>query len=570
MRRRVVILSVLLFTSFFPSATTENPFENFTLTIEYRAGDPIQQGFAYYLAKVLPLIAIEVKVVEKHYGQYVNDLIVNRNKPYDLAFSIFSDAETLLPDFFEMYHSQGFIGKNVFQLSNPEWKDWIQRDVDITQDEVDQLIINISRSFDWDGIRKELTERFQRLFMEKLLYSLPLLQQIGLMEVRNSLVPFYPEEGWERSIFLGAQWIEQPEERKNDNKTIAIPLRNMPQSFDPLWHSTPITDLIYPRLFLFSKELGSPHPYLVRQYNISTWKEAQIDGNTTDISNGKLDLWLNGDWQWISPNGTSLSPVTGQDVKFTFDLILNRSLIETQTAKAIRFQIHHVEFNSTDNRISVFLRDPKVENLRIMNIPILPSFLLGGDLHFDNGTVIRALENSNAGSFEDFDPFQTLEWKEFSSNPVQSGPFIICSSNSTQGGSDLIELVANPYFTFPNEWDINDFFLGNNQTEEAYFFVWSDDPSTTQKEKPNRFKIEKFFPKRNDVVRLLMEPITYANGSTLDDPAITYGIVFSNFMNKGVFIFKGGTDRLINLMKTEMQKNGGHPGSQNKGISCQQ
>ena len=38
-------------------------------------------------------------------------------------------------------------------------------------------------------------------------------------------------------------------------------------------------------------------------------------------------------------------------------------------------------------------------------------------------------------------------------------------------------------------------------------------------------------------MRLLMEPITYANGSTLEDPAITYGIVFSNFMSKGVFTF---------------------------------
>ena len=37
-----------------------------------------------------------------------------------------------------------------------------------------------------------------------------------------------------------------------------------------------------------------------------------------------------------------------------------------------------------------------------------------------------------------------------------------------------------------------------------------------------------------------MEPITYANGSTLEDPAITYGIVFSNFMQKGVYTFEGG------------------------------
>jgi phytoene dehydrogenase-like protein len=67
---------------------------------------------------------------------------------------------------------------------------------------------------------------------------------------------------------------------------------------------------------------------------------------------------------------------------------------------------------------------------------------------------------------------------------------------------------------------------------------------------------EQFFPGRSDVHRLLMEPITYANGSTLDEPAITYGIVFSNFMNKGVFTFEGGTDKLISMMADELQKNG--------------
>jgi phytoene dehydrogenase-like protein len=67
---------------------------------------------------------------------------------------------------------------------------------------------------------------------------------------------------------------------------------------------------------------------------------------------------------------------------------------------------------------------------------------------------------------------------------------------------------------------------------------------------------DRFFPGREDVIRLLMEPITYANGSTLEDPAISYGIVFSNFMSKGVYTFQGGTDRLIHLMQDEMVKNG--------------
>lgn len=92
---------------------------------------------------------------------------------------------------------------------------------------------------------------------------------------------------------------------------------------------------------------------------------------------------------------------------------------------------------------------------------------------------------------------------------------------------------------------INDFF----RTVEGMNFY--DDQTMTTRE-----LFERFFPGRSDVHRLLMEPITYANGSTLDEPAITYGIVFSNFMNKGVYTFEGGTDKLINMMADELQKNG--------------
>jgi phytoene dehydrogenase-like protein len=78
-----------------------------------------------------------------------------------------------------------------------------------------------------------------------------------------------------------------------------------------------------------------------------------------------------------------------------------------------------------------------------------------------------------------------------------------------------------------------------------------DDQSTT-----TRQLFDRFFPGREDVIRLLMEPITYANGSTLEDPAISYGIVFSNFMSKGVYTFEGGTDHLIKLMQDDLVKSG--------------
>ncbi|MCP4590050.1 MAG: FAD-dependent oxidoreductase [bacterium] len=120
----------------------------------------------------------------------------------------------------------------------------------------------------------------------------------------------------------------------------------------------------------------------------------------------------------------------------------------------------------------------------------------------------------------------------------------------------------NPQFQFETSFDRDDFTrllverFGVEVDTVARFFDTAramdfyDDQTQTTAE-----LFEEFFPGRNDVVRLLMEPITYANGSTLADPAITYGIVFSNFMSKGVYIFQGGTDKLIGLMKAELKRN---------------
>ena len=117
------------------------------------------------------------------------------------------------------------------------------------------------------------------------------------------------------------------------------------------------------------------------------------------------------------------------------------------------------------------------------------------------------------------------------------------SMRTTFDRKDFTRLITEQ-FKIPHE-TVDEFFTTARQMN---FF---DDQSMTTGE-----LFEKFFPGRSDVVRMLMEPITYANGSTLEDPAITYGIVFSNFMSKGVFTFQGGTDHLVKQMKAEMEKNG--------------
>ena len=121
----------------------------------------------------------------------------------------------------------------------------------------------------------------------------------------------------------------------------------------------------------------------------------------------------------------------------------------------------------------------------------------------------------------------------------------------------------NPMFSLTTTYNREDFtallttrFGLPRERVEAFFDTargmnFYDDQQLTTRE-----LFERFFPGREDVIRLLMEPITYANGSTLEDPAITYGIVFSNFMSKGVFTFEGGTDRLIELMHADLVKSG--------------
>jgi phytoene dehydrogenase-like protein len=117
----------------------------------------------------------------------------------------------------------------------------------------------------------------------------------------------------------------------------------------------------------------------------------------------------------------------------------------------------------------------------------------------------------------------------------------------------------NPMFSLSTTFNRTDFtrlltdrFGVQTETVNRFFDTargmnFYDDQETTTGQ-----LFERFFPGRQDIVRLLMEPITYANGSTLEDPAITYGIVFSNFMSKGVFIYEGGTEDLIQKMQREL------------------
>jgi len=121
----------------------------------------------------------------------------------------------------------------------------------------------------------------------------------------------------------------------------------------------------------------------------------------------------------------------------------------------------------------------------------------------------------------------------------------------------------NPQYDLKTTFDRSDFTkilhstfnIAKNKVEEFYDHMANMDYFANDKRSIGDL-LEEFFPGRNEIKRLLLEPISYANGSSLVDPAIAYGIVFSNFMKKGIYTFKDGTDSLIKKMVKELRNNG--------------
>lgn len=120
----------------------------------------------------------------------------------------------------------------------------------------------------------------------------------------------------------------------------------------------------------------------------------------------------------------------------------------------------------------------------------------------------------------------------------------------------------NPMYQMETDYTVEDFtsklvnyFKVPKEQVDNFFNLVMNMNYYDNKAMTNGELLESFFPGRKDVHRFLIEPIVYANGSTLEDPAITYGIVFSNFMSKGVYTFQGGTDLVIQMMQEELLKN---------------
>ncbi len=121
----------------------------------------------------------------------------------------------------------------------------------------------------------------------------------------------------------------------------------------------------------------------------------------------------------------------------------------------------------------------------------------------------------------------------------------------------------NPEFSFTTTFEANDFqrllrekFQIPDTQSEAFFRACRDMEYHQGVGETTREFFERHFPGRLDVMRVLLETVTYATGANLDDPAMVYAIVFSNFSQKGTHTFRGGTDFLLEEMQRLLLQSG--------------
>ncbi|MCD8140273.1 MAG: FAD-dependent oxidoreductase [Planctomycetaceae bacterium] len=122
----------------------------------------------------------------------------------------------------------------------------------------------------------------------------------------------------------------------------------------------------------------------------------------------------------------------------------------------------------------------------------------------------------------------------------------------------------NPEFAFTTTFETGDFkrilrerFGIADEQSEAFFAACRNmEFYAAGAQVTTREFFEKFFPGRLDVMRVLLETVTYATGTNLDDPATVYAIIFSNFAQKGTHTFRGGTDYLLAEMQRLLLESG--------------
>ena len=492
----------------------------FSLIILTDAENRRRNAIANYLNQELAGLGIDVKVISKPYVQQLADLVNDTQNNWDISIATIVPDSRLAPKFTDEYSCKnGFHAIKLYRYCNSAWDESLEKyssqtsnifpfmSKNLNQDGIDQLLERIQYTFN-ETERRQLLNSFQKIFMEDLLYSYPLLGPPKTEGIWKGFENFNPNLGLVRSSFRGGYWNYEDystlNQRKHGANSISLPIGFFNQKFDPLQvenlEENKATAYSFPTLGFFDDNTNA-HPNVAKSYKIQTWENAPLLQETSEceerlkncaiiaynktIPSGHIQFTLRDDAFWISTSGGVKrleERVKPSDFKFTFD-IKSSEYFFTGGFNSILNSIWEIEADDENRILDFYFIKPSIEDMDIISQAAVPAHLLNTTLTLLNGSKFHPLLdfgdsylNPAELSQEGLNGFDSAEWDKFERNPLQAGPYYSDFSNQSMvnRGNFLIKR-ANPYFWFPNEkGSPNQNFDRNNRTVATpYFFNYA-------------------------------------------------------------------------------------------------
>ncbi|MCY3415060.1 MAG: hypothetical protein INQ03_25640 [Candidatus Heimdallarchaeota archaeon] len=213
---------------------------NFTLIYLMEEGNDLDMHYASFLneslfdlgigitIKTVSPEAYEFTLLNSHeYDLAVTRLQNNKITGLEAGISELTSVHQEVPILYPRYASTSDLGKNLYQLNDPDWQAWQSEDIGYTQSEIDEIIQIIDTASPVEE-KYDVLETFTSFYFENLLYDLPLTVTTARLKVltgyggpNNEL--WDPMEGIIRSRMLGAYWETMPQERIYNATHLNIP-----------------------------------------------------------------------------------------------------------------------------------------------------------------------------------------------------------------------------------------------------------------------------------------------------------------------------------------------------------
>ncbi len=289
--------------------------------------NPIRIKEAKFIQSALLPLGIDVDIVVKNGDAWASSITrFSDSEEWDLIVGGWQSSSTTAQVEIEFYKSDWTLGNVTFDLGNKEWQQWQLSDTGIDQQDVDQMLVDMYFAPSVSEAKK-VTLDFQQLFMEKLLYEIPLINSKSFIAINKGLEGININQGLFSSIALGAGWVNNPENRVSDNVTLVLP-RNFPGLGIGQGLLEALGSAIGGRL-VFVEDNLDVHPDIAIQWEISDW----LLPNGSLIVNGKQTFKIREDANWANSydfeynNSTGPFPIRPEDCAYGYDYARSRDSV---------------------------------------------------------------------------------------------------------------------------------------------------------------------------------------------------------------------------------------------------